>query len=315
MKRLRWGVGVLTSLAVLLPIQASAVLERHSGPPDRIALPDGWQPEGITTDGRALFVGSLANGAIWRADPRSGKGRVLAVGRRGRVAVGIDHDRRRDLLWVAGGATGKIRAHDADTGKVRARYVFPAPGRGTARFLNDLVVTRRGVFATDSVHKQLAVVPLRRRHALPRPAAARTLRLTGDLRYATGFNLNGIVSFQGALLAVQSNTGKLYRIHPRTGDTELVDLHGARLTNGDGLERDGRTLYVVRNQLERIAVVELDGDADEGRVRDELTSDDFDVPTTAAVARGSLWLVNARFGTTATADTDYWVTRLDQVAD
>ena len=33
---------------------------------NRIPLPNGWQPEGITSDGDTLYVGSLVNGAIWR---------------------------------------------------------------------------------------------------------------------------------------------------------------------------------------------------------------------------------------------------------
>ena len=68
------------------------------------------------------------------------------------MAVGVDHDRRRDLLWVAGGGTNRIRAHDADTGRRLAVYNFPSE---TARFINDLVVTRRAVYATDSFNQEL----------------------------------------------------------------------------------------------------------------------------------------------------------------
>ena len=38
----------------LSPVAASA----HQARPDRIDLPDGWRPEGITTDGHQLFVGA-----------------------------------------------------------------------------------------------------------------------------------------------------------------------------------------------------------------------------------------------------------------
>jgi hypothetical protein len=108
-------------------VHAAATGSTPAAAPRRIDLPRGWQPEGVTTDGRRLYVGSLADGAIYRANPRTGSGAVLARGRSGRVAVGIDYDRRRDLLWVVGGPTGVIRAHDADTGKVRRVYRFPAP--------------------------------------------------------------------------------------------------------------------------------------------------------------------------------------------
>ena len=78
--------------------------------PERIDLPRGWQPEGITTDGRSLYVGSLKNGALWKGSPRSTRGQVLAKGRKGRVAVGVDYDRRRNLVWVAGGGAGTAQA-------------------------------------------------------------------------------------------------------------------------------------------------------------------------------------------------------------
>ncbi len=310
-----WGVGTLALLAALVPVQAAqAGDDDHL--PDQIDLPNGWQPEGITTDGRSLYVGSLADGAIWRANPRTGDGEVLAPGRTGRVAVGVEYDRLRDVLWVAGGPTSQIRAYDADTGKVLRTYSFPL---STGRFLNDLVVTRRGVFATDSMNQELAVVPFKtngdQRHSLPPRSKATTLPLTGDLVYVEGFNLNGIVRSHGRLLAVQSNTGLLFRINQRTGVTHEVDLGGASLPNGDGLEIDDETLYVVRNQDNLVAVVELDDDLESGELVDEITSAGVDVPTTAALADASLWVVNARFSTTPTSETPYWITRVDEYDD
>ena len=97
---------------------------------------------------------------------------------------------------------------------------------------------------------------------------------------------------------MQSNTGLLFRINPRTGVTRQVDLGGASLTNGDGLLLPGRVLFVVRNQLNKIAVVKLNRSLDRGRVVATLTDQDFDVPTTIAFQAGRLYAVNARFGTT-----------------
>jgi len=278
--------------------------------PDQIPLPDGWQPEGITTDGRALYAGSLADGAIWKASPKTGRGAVLAAGATGRVAVGIDYDRKRDLLWVAGGPTGLVRAQDADTGAVLATYDFS----DKARFLNDLTVTRRAVLVTDSMNQELAVVPFGKYHhkagRLPPAAAAKVQPLTGDLVYTDGFNLNGIVKVQHRVVAVQSNTGLLFRINQRTGTTRQVDLGGALLTNGDGLESLGRTLYVVRNQDNLIAEVRLHDKALAGHLVDELAADSLDVPATVALVRNALWAANARFNTEPTPTTPYWITRV-----
>lgn len=311
----RWSAALLALVLPLLPAATEAAPGAASGAAphrvvNRIELPNGWQPEGITTDGDRLYVGSLATGAIWKANPATGRGRVLAKGATGRVAAGVDYDARHNLIWVAGGGTNTIRAHNANTGRIRATYTFPS---ATPRFLNDLVVTRKGVFATDSFNKELAVVPFRRDGSLRPARAARTLPLTGDLVYTADpadFELNGIVRKRGRLLAVQSNTGKLFRINKRTGVTHAVDLGGYQVTNGDGLEIRRHTLFVVRNQNELIGQLHLNRRLTAARLVRELTSPDLDFPTTAALQDGSLWVVNARFTTTPTPDTPYWVTRV-----
>lgn len=289
---------------------AASPATADAGPPDRIKLPRGWQPEGVTTDGRKLYAGSLANGAILRADPRTGRTGVLAKGKDGRKAVGVEYDRRRDVLWVAGGETGVIRAQDADTGKVLRTYTLPA---ASARFVNDLVVTRRAVYATDSEQAELAVVKLQKRHPhrVPPKSALRMLPLTGDLVLADGFDLNGIARFHGRLVAVQSNVGMLFRINGRSGVTREVDLGGATLTNGDGIEPGKRVLYVVQNQLNQVAVLDLNRRVTRGELKRTISDPGFDVPTTAALVRRSLYLVNARFGTEPTPRTRYWITRVD----
>ncbi|HET7734675.1 MAG TPA: superoxide dismutase [Nocardioidaceae bacterium] len=302
--RTRWSVALAALLVPLLPGPAAG-----KAVPNRIDLPDGWQPEGITTDGTWLYAGSLANGAIWKTNPQTGKGRLLAKGQPGRVAVGVEYDARRNLVWVAGGPTQVIRAHSARTGALRATYSFPTG----SRFVNDLVVTRRGVFATDSQRQELLVVPFRKDGSLRRPRAARTLTLTGDLVYEEGFNLNGIVRYRGRLLAVQSNTGLLFRINKGTGVNRVVDTGGYSLDNGDGLEIRRDKLFVVRNQDELVAVLDLNRRATKATLKRELhepSEEAWDIPTTAALQRGNLWVVNARFGTPPTPTTDYWISRV-----
>ena len=92
--------------------------------------------------------------------------------------------------------------------------------------------------------------------------------------------------------------------------TREIDLGGATVTNGDGLLLRGRTLYVVRNQLNLIAVVKLNGSLTRGRVVAELTDPDFDVPTTITFTAGSLYAVNARFGTPQPDTARYDVVRV-----
>ncbi|MBD8869374.1 SMP-30/gluconolactonase/LRE family protein [Nocardioides donggukensis] len=283
---------------------------RCSAGPDRIDLPQGWQPEGITTGGRRLYVGSLADGRILRADPRTARVRVLPRSGTGTAAVGIDHDSRRRVLWVAGGAEGEVRVHSKRSGRLLRTYTMPTDPDG--RFVNDLVVTRHGAYATDSRNAELAVVPLGGR-GLPPSGAADTRPVTGDFELVDGFNLNGIVRSGRWLLAVQSATGDLFRIDPASGDSTRVDLGDYALANGDGLELDGDLLFVVRNRDNLVAAVRLAEDRASGRVVAEITDEDLDVPTTAAHLGKGLYAVNARFGTPDPASADYWITRLTAV--
>jgi sugar lactone lactonase YvrE len=288
---------VLLVLGTILVIPATAGASTF---PDTIRLPDGWQPEGIASGrGTSLYVGSIPTGAVWKGDARTGRGDVLVPGQEGRSAIGIKVD-KRNRLFVAGGGTGKAFVYDAKTGRDLASYQLAAAGAAT--FVNDVAVTSKAAWFTDSSAAQLYALPLGRHGRLPAQAKVRTLPLTGDFRLGTpGPNLNGIVAADGGrvLLAVQSNTGKLFRINPRTGATREVDLGmPAALTNGDGMLLAGRVLFVVQNRLNQIAVVKLSRSLDRGRVVATITDPDFDVPTTIAFQAGRLYAVNARFGTT-----------------
>ncbi|HYO40084.1 MAG TPA: superoxide dismutase [Nocardioidaceae bacterium] len=307
MRRSRWlSLFVLLSLA-LVPMPVASASARHSV--DRIDLPVGWQPEGITTNGKVIYSGSLATGAILKADPRSGRTRVLPHSATGKPAVGLEYDRRRRVIWVAGGPTGEIRAQKASNGKLLRTYTFPTG----ERFINDLVVTRRAVYATDSLNAVIGVVRLggRAHKRLPASRTVRTLALSGDYVQQPGFNANGIVASRGRLLVVQTSTGKLFRVSRHTGRAREVDLGEATLLNGDGMEIRRDILYVVRNQFNLVAVVDLNRRLTRGEVVDELTGD-VDVPSTVAVVRHHVWVVNARFGGTPDeqAAKGYWLTRL-----
>lgn len=274
--------------------------------PQVIALPNGFQPEGISTGrGTSFYVGSLADGAIYRGDLRTGQGSVFIPGQPGRIAVGTEVD-SRNRLFVAGGTTGAGRVYDAWSGRELASYQFTAPGSG---FVNDVVVTRDAAYFTDSNNPVLYVVPFGRGGKL---GEMTTLPLTGELQYATGFNVNGIEASPDGrtLLVVQSNKGLLFKVSARTGETRQVDLGGYVLTNGDGLLRRGSTLYVVQNQLNQIAAFRLDRGYRSGALTGIITDPNFQVPTTVAAFGKSLYAVNARFGTTPTPDTTYAVVRV-----
>lgn len=137
-----------------------------------------------------------------------------------------------------------------------------------------------------------------------------TLTLTGDFQMAPGFNLNGIDTTPNGktLIAVQSNTGKLFRIDPETGETtEIVLADGEAVPMGDGILLDGHTLYVVQNRLNVVATIALSPDMETGTVISRTGNADFSVPTTIAERGDVLYAANARFGV-ANPSGEFWVT-------
>ena len=71
-----------------------------------------------------------------------------------------------------------------------------------------------------------------------------------------------------------------------------------------------RTLYVVQNRLNRIAVVKLDSRWESGQLVELLTDSNFDIPTTVARLGNALYAVNARFTTPPTSTTPYQEVRV-----
>ena len=260
-------------------------------------MPPGSQPEGIASGkGTTLYVGSRANGSVYEADARTGEGEILVPGQAGRGAYGLKRAGKR--LYVAGGPTGFAYVYDARTGGNVDAVDFD----GT--FVNDVTVTRRAAYFTDSQKAFIYVYPRGRIARDRRAADHRRLRLRA------GFNANGIAATANGkrLILVQSSTGKLFTADPRTGATTLIDA--PLVTNGDGLLLRGKTLYVVRNTDELVAELRLNRQLTRGTLVDELTDPDFDVPTTIAALGRRLYVVNARFTTTPEPDTTYDVVKV-----
>ena len=276
--------------------------------PSKIQLPSDWRPEGITAGaGTTIYVGSMAGGAVWAGDVRTGEGDVL-VPAWGGVAVGVEYEADANRLWVAGGPTGTVRVYDATSGDLLRAYTFGPAG---ALFLNDLVVTDDAVYVTDSRNPWLDVIPLGPDDALPAVGDVTTLPLDG-ITFEPGNNANGIVAARGWLIVVDSNTGALLRVDPATGDATEMSTGGVSVLRGDGLELRGSTLYVVRNRDHLIEVFRLGPGLASAVPLGTLPPagfppEDLSVPTTVAVQAGRLWVVNARFGITTS---DYWVTKL-----
>jgi sugar lactone lactonase YvrE len=302
---------VVTIVAALLGaaiLSGGAPAAQQQAFPDVIQLPVGFQPEGIEVGkGTTFYVGSVANGAIYRGDLRTGAGAVLVPGESGKAATGIELD-NQSRLWVAGAGTGKAYVYNGKTGELLRTYTFAS----SDTFINDVVVTRTAAIFTDSRKAVLYHVPIGPDGAIG--ASSHTVPVTGDFALAAGFNLNGIDATRNGktLIAVQSNTGKLFRIDAASGVSRQITLGGESVPNGDGILLTGKTLYVVQNQLNRVAVIKLAANLASGRVITRLTDSDFAVPTTIDDHGRRLYAVNARFGIANPGAARYQVVQLSK---
>jgi hypothetical protein len=324
MKRLLIALSLVLCAAVAAPALAEHGKKGKEGKrkghgPDRIALPDGWRPEGIATGKRdSFYVGSIGSGDIYRGSLRTGEGKPVVDAPADRSAIGIKVD-RRGRVFVAGGANvpGKVKGiwvYDTRTGGQVASYPIP-----TAGFINDVVLTKRAAYFTDSLVPVLYKVPIARDGSL---GALQTIPITGELVYTPGFNVNGIEAAKRGktLILVKSNSGELFTADAATGATRKIAVTGgdAELENGDGILRKGRKLYVSENQdvnsgrpgTGEVTTVKLRRDLSSGRIVREVSSEHFDVTTTLARWHGRLFAVNARFNTEPTPDTEYWVAKV-----
>src|SRR5829696_460178 len=309
------GVALVAALIVLMAFSAS----RGSADPrpDHYSLPtDAQYPEGIAAENKSgtFYVSSALDGSIYRGNvktenlelflPGEEDGRMQALG------MTLDDERR---LYVAGGFFGNVFIYDTSSGELVRSF---GTQEGAGSLLNDVTVNPRSgdAYVTDSLRPIIWRVPAEEvTNDSPEGQLDRWLVLTGtDVEYmddgdpdnfsAQDVNLNGIVATPDGryLLTVQTNTGKLYRIDTRNKQVTEIDLGDVTLINGDGLVLKGHTVYVVRNEDDLITEVLLNGLFTSGRVKGDTTvpspdPEEGDFPTTGALVRGRLLVVNSQF--------------------
>jgi hypothetical protein len=279
--------------AALVPLLAAPAVAVPR--PSSIPLPVDFQPEGIAVGaGNTFYVGSLRTGDIYRGDLRSGKGAIFVDAPAGRVAVGMRVDKGRHWLAVAGGATGHAYVYDTGDGTTVADLVL---GPANVVFSNDVAITRRALYFTDTFAPTIYKVPILANGTF---GATQLITVTGPAGAVVsgGFGLNGIDSTNRRWLIVNHTAlGILALVDPNTGVSREIPLSGPALAAGtlDGLQLEGHTAWVVQNFDNSVAQVKLSPKLTSGRVVEVIRSDLFKVPTT--VARHGRWLalVNARF--------------------
>jgi sugar lactone lactonase YvrE len=293
------------AVLLLIGLVAAPITALAGSRPKIIPLPTGWQPEGIATrhDGNTFYSGSLADGAIFRGNLKTGEGKVFIPGQAGRVAAGLKV--QSGMLFVAGGPTGQAYVFDVDSGREIATLQLTT---GTS-FINDVATTRKAAWFTDSFQQQLYKVPIREHHHVGEP---QTLPLMDDISFVPGqFNANGIDTTGKWLIIVQSITGQLFRVDPHTGEAEVIDLGGQSVPTGDGILLDEHhRLWVGQNSPAQVTLIQLSHRLRIGRVISRTTDPSFDVPTTIAESDGYLAVINARFGIPNPDTANYWITQI-----
>jgi len=306
-------IAAALSAAIVVPAAADpghgeGHAKARSQKPTVIELPQNFNPEGIATAKRhTFFVGSRVTGAIYRGSLRTGEGDILVEGGpevmgddRGATGLKVD---RRGRLFVSGADSKHIRVYDARTGDQLRDYFAGAD----AGFINDVIVTKRGAYFTDSNNPWLYFIPFGTHGEL---GELDRISLGGDYTNDAGvFNANGIVAARGgkSLIVVKSNTGELLEVDAATGVADRIEVTGGdgELINADGMLLKGRKLYVVENRDDPdpsaggvgvISVVKLSRNLSSGRIAATIHSALFQVPTTIARSGGRNYVVNAKFG-------------------
>jgi hypothetical protein len=283
--------------------------------PEAIAIPTGFEGEGIELGkGHEFFVGansfsslfgpypvSELAGAIYKGNLRTGVGDFL-VSPTGKSASGLSYDPRTDYLYAATGfgdfTDQGVTVYDASSGDVITEITF-----GNYIAINDCLVTRTGVYCTDSVNPNLYKVVLEKGGRLPSTPVVEVIPMPGFLMDPTGFNANGLVGdFDGRqLVIVNITTGVLYLVDTASGEASPIEIDGAEplFPNGDGLYLDGRTLYILQNFQDKIAVVQLSGDLSGGEfiknIPGEGEFNPLKIATTLIGFGNSLYAINTNF--------------------
>lgn len=284
------------------PEAESAAAETGSGQ-ELIQLPADFAPEGIAIgeDG-TFYVGSLAGpttGQILAGNLETGETRQVVAPRQV-PALGLRHDSRTNLLYVAGGDTGRGHAYDAATGAQVAEFQF-----AEGALINDVEVTDRAVYFTDSRRPALYRVAL---GADGRPGEVSTLDLPpnfgqpGACPGVPPIQGNGIAATPDGryILLIHMSEGIPYRMDTQTGEALPIELSGGDMCSADGLLLDGDTLYGVKNMTNQVVVVELGSDLLTGTVTAHITepfasNPAIKIPTTIAHRGDYLYAVTAGF--------------------
>ncbi|MDH3762792.1 MAG: hypothetical protein OEU50_17580 [Gammaproteobacteria bacterium] len=291
--------------------------------PEAIEILPGFEAEGIELGkGHDFFLGGFSfssvfgplfgvidpphpmskfAGAIYRGNLRTREGSILVLPT-GKPVSGLSYDPRTDYLYAATGFVDLVTGSFTDQGVIvydaSSGDVIMEIGFGDGIVLNDVLVTRTAVYVTDSLNPDLYKLVLEKGGRLPSTPVFKVIPMPG-FEMVPGFNANGLVgNFDGRqLVIVNITTGVLYRVDTASGAASPLEIEGDEqlFPDGDGLYLDGRTLYIMQNFSDKIAVVQLSGDLSGGEFIKNIPGEGdnpLNVATTIIGFGNSLYAIN-----------------------
>jgi hypothetical protein len=302
------NVVLLAAMTVLAAIVGATVHEMDQTErviwPDLIPIPQGFEAEGITLGsdqtffaGSFSYSGNLTNaGAIYKGNLVTGEGQVL-VPPTGKPISGLSYDARTDYLYAATGFGFRgpwfeegVKVYAATSGRLLGEIIF-----GDNIVANDVLVTESAVYCTDSISTTLYKIPLEDNGKVF-SSAFEKIEMAGFEMIPGKFNANGLVgNFDGSqLLIINIGSGVLYLVDTESGAASPVNIQGDEqlFPTGDGLYMDGRTLYIMRNGAQKIAVVEMSDDLTQGTFIKNIESEDFNIPTSIIGYGNCIYAIN-----------------------
>jgi sugar lactone lactonase YvrE len=269
-----------------------------------IVLPGASSAEGIAAGrGATFYAGDLLRGDIFRGDLQHGTAELFINAPDGRMAMGMAADVAHDLLFVAGGFTGQGYIYNNRSGVTVASYQFGDPATS---LVNDVALTNEGAWFTDSFQPRLFFVPVSQA-GVPE-TTFRTLAVSGPAAAISPLtdlpNLNGIQATPNGktLVVAHSVNAQLHTIDPTTGASATIA--GVSLPHVDGIVLEAERLWAVQNRSNQVSQIRLRPDLTSGVVEEVITSDLFQIPTTATRIGSRLAVVNSHMdhGFPPTAD-------------
>lgn len=259
---------------------------------DAVAFPEkDVFPESITANATGdLFVGSAANGSIYRVGPGEQQARVWVPAAASGIAemLGVFADETSNTLYACSigmnapperaDALSALHAFTLDTGQEKAKY--PLPG-GAKAICNDIATDTAGnAYVSETMGGRILVL---------RKGGAALEEWLAEPRLA---GVNGIaVGTDGALYVDSMMSGKLMRIAiARDGPGAVTELALQRpLDRPDGLRALGGNRFLLAENSGRLSLVTVSGDT--AAVEPLANGEGW---SSAVFARGRYWAVNPK---------------------